>query len=118
MSGGLRIGRRGGLDHAGVARLAPGGDIVAPDASPEPTSGADVLADFFLRALRFATGGRPAGAACRIGLLADRLNPSGATDAELSRRLCVSRSRLCQVSRALEKVMPELAPRRRKGGAR
>lgn len=118
MSGGLRIGRRGGLDHAGVARLAPGGDIVAPDASPEPMTGGDVMADFFLRQLRFVSEGRHGGAAVRMGVLCERLRPSGITDAQLARRLGVSRSRLCQVSRALEKVMPELAPRRRKGGAR
>lgn len=115
MSGGLRIESRGGLDHAGVARLAPGGDIAAPVHGPIE---AHPLEDFFRRLNLFATGGRPFGAACRIGLLCERLNPSGATDAEIARRLKVSRSRLCRVARALEKTLPELAPRRRKGGRR
>ncbi len=116
MSGGLRIETRGGLDHAGVARLAPGGDIVAPEAAP--MSGADVMATFFRRLLCFAIDGRAGGAACRIGLICERLRPSGITDAQLARRLRVSRSRLCRVSRALERHMPELAPRQRNGGRR
>ena len=116
MSRGIRIERRGGLDHASVARLAPDGSIIAPDAEDPPP--ADPLSDFFRRLVSFLLAGRPRGIKARAIVAEERLCPSGRSDAALARRVRVNRSTVARISKALERRLPELAPRRRKAGAR